>query len=141
MSAYLIQGILVAKELVLCEIYWVLFALETFELLGSKILTPTSWMVPMRAFKNVLGCLINNLGSNVVILIELLSIAGLMTAIKSTSFKVCDSHAIFFFIKIKSVTWWVPILRVLSLGNGHLWWLIYEKKIVMNCLMKPTLFS
>ena len=42
MSAYLIQGILVAKELVLCEIYWVLFALETFELLGSKILTPTS---------------------------------------------------------------------------------------------------
>ena len=47
-SSYLVQCILIAKELILAEICLILFVLETLDLFGAEILTPTSGVVPMR---------------------------------------------------------------------------------------------
>ena len=124
-SANLIQGILIPKEFVLCEIYWIFFMLKTFELLSAKVLTPASWVVPMRTLQGVFRCFINNLWSHIAILFKLLSIAGEMASIKSASFKVCCPHPVFFLIQVESIWWLISVLGVLSLRDWYFGWRVY----------------
>lgn len=91
-SAYLVQCVLVSKELILSETQWFSTLVETVHIVGSKVLRPTSRMVPMAAFQNVLLFFVDNL----LLLSDRSSEHSLITSLKScvklSYFEVSLSH-------------------------------------------------
>ena len=113
-SPNLIQGVLVAHELIRGEIDWIFLFNKALELLGSEVLAPTSGMIPMRSLEVVLLLLSNDSSiPSVTKLGELPAIACLVAGVEAADLKIGLSHLLFFAGKIKlaasAVSWILPL--------------------------------
>ena len=96
MRTYLIKRILVAHKFILCEIERIFFLCEFLALFRLEILTPTSWVVPVRSLKVILHLFIYDNLSVSLSFHELVPVDGIIPRVHSTKFIISLSH--FFFL-------------------------------------------
>ena len=116
----LIQSVLIAEEFVLGEAHVVFLLIEFIGLFCSKVLTPTSRVVPMMAFKDILSFFIkeNSIFEVIIETHELSEVAAIVPAFQLAHFEVRLPHLFLFSQYVEAC----PRLRVTTeslLRNGH----------------------
>lgn len=100
---YLVQGILVPKELILREAQVIPLGIKLISLLGREVLAVTARVIPVVVLEHVLDLLVNLVAVFVGIIVvdELLEVAAIVAAFELTDFEIGLPHFLFLSLNIK----------------------------------------